>query len=61
MNGLMNRVMKQMNDGDHIVERKRAEMMERVSKAVSNLSCTLKAVSCISEFPAISLTKRHVA
>ena len=61
MNGWMNRVMKQMNSSDHIAERKRAEMMERVSKALNSFSCSLKAISFISKFHAISLIKRHVA
>jgi len=46
-----------MDDGDRITGRKHAKIMERVSKAVSNFLRTLKAVSCISEFHAISLTE----
>lgn len=41
--------------------KKRSEMIERVSKAVSSFLRALDAVSYISEFHAISLTEKHIA
>ena len=42
-------------------EKKRVEMRERVSKAISSFLHTLQAISSIWKFHAISLTARHVA
>lgn len=50
-----------MDDVDHIVGRKSAEMMEKVSKAVSSFLRALKAVICILKFHVISLTERHIS